>query len=38
MREWETMKALTDPTARHPDLGAPFTVTTPSLNTKTSVV
>ena len=38
MREWETMKAVTDPTARHPDLGAPFTVTTPWLNTKTSVV
>jgi transposase-like protein len=38
MREWETMKAVTDPTARHPDLGAPFTVTTPWLNTKASVV
>ena len=38
MREWETMKAVTDPTARHPDLGAPFTVTTPWLNTKSSVV
>jgi transposase-like protein len=27
MREWETMETVTDPTARHPDLGAPaFTV------------
>src|SRR5580693_1038717 len=38
MREWETMKAVTDPTERHPDLGAPFTVATPWLNAETSVV
>jgi transposase-like protein len=38
MREWETMETVTDPTARHPDLGAPNTVATPWLNAKTSVV
>ena len=38
MREWENMETVTDPTARRPDLGAPFTVATPWLNAKTSVV
>jgi hypothetical protein len=38
MREWETMEAVTDPTERHPDLGASFTVATPWLNAETSVV
>jgi len=38
MREWETLETVTDPTARHPDLGPPFTVTTPWLKAKISVV
>jgi transposase-like protein len=38
MRAWETLDTVTDPTSRHPDLGAPFTVTTPWLNAMTSVV
>jgi transposase-like protein len=38
MREWETMETVIDPTARHPDLGPSFTVTTPWLKAKTSLV